>query len=535
MKYRIHVSNKALPETLTVSVIVIVVFIATFYPIFSAIRRAPPDTTYVFAYGFTPDYYQFISWIRDGMNGTLVSPRYIPTPYPSVFIHPFFTLLGIVGNLAHTNPFLIYLISRFLALAIFLFTFFLLIKAFRLPPLYQVIAFLFFVTATGFWQLSPDGASYRLIDPLLGFTNTNVLGKFTDPPHHILALSGVSLVALFCSWAMQKKIHPLPIILVTVIIGFLNPTTLIVTLGIELAFLLYLLYAKQIANLVSFSLSLLAGAFVLLYHFKLFQTAMPWSYMYLLMKQYKPAYGVRDFLLWMGPLYIIASIGVLLRFKHIVKTYSPLIIWGYFSTLLVLCIRFVPINFQRMTQFGEFIPLSILASVSIWSVAEKLKRVIRQELIVSFLTLSIVLYGFGALYFSFQEEVRSLAPNLYNLYIPNSFLRTLVYLSAREPKNTVILSGDYMSSIIPAFTNFRTVIGKSDVNPNYTEMSQRTYDFFDDKLSVLDAKEFLQINRVSFVIYGADTRQFDETKSSSFPFLKEVLRDTSVSLVQVIP
>ncbi|MBI4065036.1 hypothetical protein HY409_01535, partial [Candidatus Gottesmanbacteria bacterium] len=188
MKYNTRFP-KISPETLTVFGVVIFVFFVTFFPIFSAIWRAPADTTYVYAYGFTPDYYQFISWIRDGMNGTLISPRYIPTPYPSVFIHPFFTMLGFAGKLIHTNPFLIYLMSRFFALAIFLYTFFLLVKTCRFPPFYRIIAFLFLVTATGFFRLIPDGGSYRLLDPLLGFTNTNVLGKFTEPPHHILALS----------------------------------------------------------------------------------------------------------------------------------------------------------------------------------------------------------------------------------------------------------------------------------------------------------------------------------------------------------
>jgi hypothetical protein len=98
------------------------IFSAANYEAYRSYKDQPEGTKYYGAIGFFFDYYQFLSWIRDGRNGQiLINSRYIPQVEKPVLLHPFFPLVGLA-----TKPFglslpLTYHLVRNLALGFFLY------------------------------------------------------------------------------------------------------------------------------------------------------------------------------------------------------------------------------------------------------------------------------------------------------------------------------------------------------------------------------------------------------------------------------
>ncbi len=515
-----------------------ILYLSVFSPIITNIRATPAGTTYVYAFVFTPDYYQFISWIRDGAYGNLLlTTRYTQEHFPAVLIHPFFTIIGFVGSFVRLTPFHTLLFARIVILGLFCVVVMKLIQQ-SIPRISgQIIALLVLLTQSNFWDLTSDIGKKRLIEPIDGTTTLGAIGKFALLPHHMLALTALAGIILILSKNLKGAKALLVLAILTISTGFLNPTQLTLLLVFATIYVTVDLcknrFSQPLKHYIPWFILLSAGIVTLGYHAIVFSQVLPWSHMYTLMKQYHPVVTFWQYISAFGPVVFIAWIPLLAKKTYQNKLLVLLSIWAFAPFALFFFLKLLPINFQRLLQSYQFVPLSILATIGIFDIATFIKKLL--PISVTTTVISMVLISYGAVAFVHAYAIRNIPIllNLYNVFVPNSFIRILDWLEKNEPLEVVVLSGDYMSSMIPAFTRHRVVIGKSDAAPDYFEKQRLAFALFDDKLTQGEAYDFLHRYGVSYIIYGGDTRPFIQTKSYAFPFLKEVATDGSVSLVRV--
>src|SRR4030042_2431864 len=77
------------------------------------VRNAYPDTTFPLIHNNAPDYFYYLSLMRQGYDGRiLLTSRMTPEGFPPVFPPTFFALLGHLPRLSGLSLYHIYFLSR---------------------------------------------------------------------------------------------------------------------------------------------------------------------------------------------------------------------------------------------------------------------------------------------------------------------------------------------------------------------------------------------------------------------------------------
>src|SRR3989338_1919452 len=106
---------------LVFTALILVIFISANFQLIRNYQSSPSGSTHLGATGFFFDYYQFLSWMRDGSNGKfLIASRYITDREKPVLLHPFFPVLGFIGGRMGLSLPVAYHLSRNLFLGLFL-------------------------------------------------------------------------------------------------------------------------------------------------------------------------------------------------------------------------------------------------------------------------------------------------------------------------------------------------------------------------------------------------------------------------------
>lgn len=123
-------------------------------------------------------------------------------------------------------------------------------------------------------------------------------------------------------------------------------------------------------------------------------------------------------------------------------------------------------------------------------------------------------------------------PEYYNVFIPQDFLSALTYLERNTPQESVVLTGELMSSVIPAFTHNRVILGRGDVVTGYDQKLAGMYAMFGADPAPAAVRGYLNRYRVHYVIFGTDTPGFCPVYCT-YPFLKAVFYEGNVMVAKV--
>lgn len=528
-------------HTIATAICIVAILFGVFGPIVWQMRAAYPGTTFQFAHGFVFDYYQYISWVRDGWYGNLfLTSRYTQQELPYVFIHPFFLLIGNVGRMLHIAPIPMYLVARIVATAVLIGSFVLYTRRLPYHPATRTISCLLLLSLTPVWGINKNGDTWNLIEPVPWNTSFNIIGKFSLPPHHLLALAGIiHLIGLLDAYPYSSKTL-VRIILVTIVTGFLNPSMLAVFVLVVFAtFLLTICINRHRAVLAlpPSLATLVPAALILGYHSIIFHTTLPWSYMYTLLRHYNPAVSWGQYLLSLGPTFILVAIA--LFSKSVWRSFSLLLtaVWAILPILIYPASgTILPMNNQRLFQSYQYIPMAILGSIGISMIASWMKRIsIPQTLTKTAITSLFVLYGIVPYLLSFRSSLSYFSPSYSNVYLSASALRALSFLETTVHQSQVVLAGKYISNLIPSFTRHRSLIGRDDADTDYAMKERRTYDFVDGRMDEKEAREFLSTYRVAYILFGVDTQPLERLPVRLYPFIKEIFTDGTVHIAKVVP
>lgn len=530
---------KAIKTDMFVFILVLLtVFAGILIPLYSHVKQTPSDTFYPLAEGFFPDYYQYLSWIRAGADGNLWQiNRYTYRSDPVAAVHVFFPLLGLVSKPFGLPPFQMLLLARLLATLAFFVCFFTLTKHLFTKQSGRILAILLLLSQTAIWQITWPGKTPVLVEPIPWVGTFNTLGKFNIPPHHLLSLA-LTLVVLALMVNPSTKSGPLAMAAAGVVLTFLNPsTTVIFLLSLAAAGLFQFLFHRSQAKAYALKLVpfLATSVPILAYHLWAFAHLMPWSLMYTLMRAFNPPTRFTDYLLALGPILPLALVSFTNR-QFLRSLIAPVLLaWAFLPVLLFFLVGTrIPLNYSRLFQSYQYVPLAFLGVVGLQTLTKALARWrFNQKLGTMLVIILFVGYALFPFVETIKVQIQAISPLWYNVYLPVSAVRALQYLAAETSPDSVVLAGEFASQIIPAFSHNRTLIARADTTADYEAKLTQAYAFLDGKLLPAQASQFLKTYAISYVLFGFDAQVYAALPKDKFPGLTEVFRDGVVSVVKV--
>lgn len=524
---------------LTFIAVTAIIFTGLFLPRYYHVKQTPPGTEYSFAEGFTFDYFQYMSYIKYGMEGNwrLVS-RYTDLIQPKVLIHTYWTVLGHIASAFSLSPFAIYLISKMAGTILLIFSIYQLIRIVLPQSSLRILALILMLAMTGIWNAKFTGGVIQLSQPLDWSTNFNILGKFALPPHHLYALSALiwSFILLFRKNASQITL--LSACILGMITGFLNPSTVAITIffSIVAGLIFIILYRKKSAVwLTRLGVMFLFILPVLGYHYFIFNNMFPWSYMYKLMYGFNPVTHFWEYLFALGPILILALPSVFSKRFREMPLIPLLFSWAFAPLALYPFTGWLPINNSRLFQSYQYIPLIVLAPLGLSAITGKF---IRKNLLryAVYIVISLAFTAYAVIPFiaTYQTTVAAAKLYYFNMYVPYAGIHALQYLDTTTPYESVVLAGEYVSAMIPAYTHNRTVIGREDTVTDYFIRRKNTFDFFDGKLTADQALSFFRQYNISYIFMGMDAPMYGPNHIEKYPFLKVVFSEGPVSILRII-
>ncbi len=514
-----------------------VTFVSAFGPLVYAYVHAPVGTQYRFADGFFPDYYHYLMKIESGMMGKFgYYNRYTEIPQPVSYGHAIFPLMGQLGAvLGLYRADIVYLISRVVTLCLLFAVMYAAVTRLFAKARYRILAYILFFTGTSGYTVSRVGGVLRAVEPITFSGFYNALQKFPAPPQHLLASTLLLFVGIIAFRPVLTRAYWVVLIAGAFCIGMLQP--FIGAVGVASVWFVVgwsILTKKEWRSAVRLAVIYTAASIVpLLYYAYLFKYVPPWTIWA------TNTFGYNYQIDFWG--YLVANIMYLpfLVFlipvaRKLPRMYVFFLGWGAIipTALFPFAARGTLLSLPRLLQVQQYIPLSILAAYAAETMLRSGGKAL-QRISIWLLCAAAILFAALPWRTTILDSFAWKQPGYYNVFIPDDFLSALTYLETRTSAESVVLTGEYMSDVIPAFTHNRVILGRSDVVTDYDTKLQGMYTVFGGHPDPVFVYNYLKKYRISYVLFGTDTPQFG-VPYTSFPFLVPVFSRGSVTVVRVI-
>lgn len=484
-----------------VAVFILFILLAANFQVVRNAVVAPKETFYTGAMGFFSDYYQFLSWMRDGENGQLfLSSRYIPSQEKAVLLHPLFPLLGAAGKVMHLPGILMYHLARNVFLLTWIGTIASLCIVFSKKKRERIALFSLILLASGFPSLT--------LSPIIPFWETfYTLEKFIIPPHHLAANTLFLLLVISICFASKLRFpgkrsffEGLFLSLCSIILFLVNPAAA--------GFLLFLLMIVFIRLSDCRNSTLLIPAILFfsvlpfaIYNFVIFRSAIPWRYYYEGEATGRYMVTFFEYLLSLGPLFFTALFSFFYgrKFRLLEKMCA---VWLILPPLLFpFAGRQIPFSMSRLFALNLFIPGAVLTvfflqnykALNIW-------RRWGKGILILFLSVSLA-FGFS---YSLKNVFFSRLPFYYNIFLPKDLLTSIEFIKNNTNSSHTVIAGQNISSLIPAFTPARAVLGRLDAYPDYEKVKSEVDDIYFRRIPDNQILIRLKTWHVKYILFGLD-------------------------------
>lgn len=505
--------------------------------------HAPGSSVYGFGAHIPGDFFQYIYEVKSGMEGTMFF-RNIYTNEGTVrlmILEPHYNILGMIGRLLKYSPFIVYQGAYFFSLVTFLIALYLLIKKTIHRNVLRILAAVLTIVSTSVWTLTNDPKEGYTLTDFATHTNWyNVFTKFnTLPPHHFLAITLLIILLLHLRKPGGSLLSYGKTMLLGIALGFIHPYDAGMILAIQCFFVI-------LTTIITRSLDKRLVLHVLL--FALVTIPILLYYRYLLIYVWQSQKGMhgtikwvpRDistqvYLLGIGPLLIPASLIVFFPSSWKKPHVLILMLWAVLPLLFFYIPDLkIPSNIYRGFQIFHHIPLALLTALGIGELCKKYTLPLR--LIAATISLVFILYSFPAYYFTL---VRETAPTGSFHHFSSWYTRlqlaspAIQYLYNHSEPESVVLAPEEVSVMIPAFTKNRLVIGHNGTVPDYLNKMKNAQIFLSGKMALDDVKGYLATHNISYILFGVASSPFNTLPYSHLPYLEEVYRHETVSIVKV--
>jgi len=525
--------------------ILLCIFIITFLGLFSLFYDQwvirPENTVYTFAHNYMFDYYQYLSWMKDGADGKiLITSRFSPDNFIRKPVYLFYPIMGFIFSKLGLSLFLGYTLARiFLSLVKFLAIYYLISQIFN-DSFKRKLAFVFCLFLPPFYGISP----LRMLFPHIA--SVDILQRAFFLPHDMATTVFIILGTIsFSQWlnkgeikgqvkgifkgqlrvlrglpsapSITLRMNPLrarksattkPLItnyqlLITSFLFFflasiINPAILtIFYLFLGLATLLTFVQKPSLRGLVGPGIIFLAGLPFIVYYQYLFKTTLPFSWMYYQQKNVFLNINFKDYLLSLGPVSILFIFGLPAFLKKKDFLFNFLICWAIIPFFLMpLLGRIIPLSQERLFEISHFIPLSILATEGLI----KIKNAVMVRLLIGIL----LFFSLPYLYISVKFQVDLFTKPYFNIYIPKSVIETFNWLDKNTPDESIVVANYFTSNMLPAFSHNKVLFGHDFVTYKAAQRLEEVKAVFNPKTPANQIREILRRNKVDYLLVSPE-------------------------------
>jgi hypothetical protein len=487
--------------------------------LYQQFKVTPPNTFFTFAHNYIPDYYQYLSWMKDGADGKiLITSRYSPQNFARQPVYLFYSALGwLTRQLAGRRAFMAYgyTAARILLGLLRLLVIYWFISLFFKKRSGRLLAFSLALFLPPFYNLRP----FSLILPNL--TSVDILRRTFFLPHDMATT--ISLIIgsiLFTKWIQflnpkseilnkfQIQNHKYIILcsMFFVLSSICNPAMtgfflLFLAVGAGLTFLQSPSIRRRI--IIGLASIFLTCGPIIFYYQNLFANTLPLSWFYGQQKLVRLT-DYKGFWLLAGPAGILGILGVLGTLKRKDFLANLIIAWAMIPFLVFpLLGKILPLSQERIFEMSIFLPLAILSTFFIEN--------IRQKLRIIFLTM-IVIFTLPYLYLTIKNQIKSFAYPYFNVYIPNPTLEAFNWLDQNSIDESVVLSSYFTANMIPAFTHNKVFFGHDFVTYQAKDRLKDLAFIFDPQSDSQKIAEILKQYQVKYLLLSPESPHPESAK-----------------------
>ncbi|MDO8451690.1 MAG: hypothetical protein Q7S76_02365 [bacterium] len=440
-----------------VGVASLLVTLASLFQTWVYLLQTPAGTVYPLVHNYIPDFYWYLSLMRQGYEGKLLLTSYYSSiEFPPQFVNTFFALAGMLTRFLGVSLPVMYTILRIAGGAFLLWLVYVL--AWQVRHSKQFSWGVWIVTILGSpWFRVKDGTIVQIGEFWTGF---DPILRLSFLPHHLFASAFVLIALIFLSRALSRNSFRLFLFAgVIAALGILlNPAVVGVLAGACGAIGVFHLRILIKANWrFIFFLLILSVPILWLWHVS--QTVFPWT----AFRDWEAMihYPIDAWILFqtLGIVGIIALVSIPLVLRQGSFLLTALTGWFAAPFILLAVSPYLPVSNGRFIQSALYIPASLLAvfGISVWR--ERYKAYSR-FMLVGFIALLLVSGG-TSWYASIVRQRQYIDENRNNtqVYIPGDVIEIIAVLRKNSQEHSWVRAPEGLSTMIPAFTGHRVYLG----------------------------------------------------------------------------
>ena len=218
-----------------------------------------------------------------------------------------------------------------------------------------------------------------------------------------------------------------------------------------------------------------------------------------------------EYALGFGLVAALAVAGFGLLWKRHVPYGRLLLIW----TVVQAALLYAPVSYQRRFVEGLQLPLSVAASVALFSIARKRLKDGANRHRAFFMTAALIfasLTNVGFVVGQIAARGAGTAATDPRRYVPVDLLCALDWIRANSAPGSVVFSSYLTGNIAPSVTGRGVFLGHYAQTRHSAEKGPLVSAFFNNAMSDEAARKLFREHRVRYVIYG----QYERAISSAF-------------------
>ena len=503
--------------------------------------------TFELVHNYYTDYNFYLSRIREGIEGRwTVVEEYTTEPHAGSLIQVFYLLLGksAVGFSDHyLGATVAYHGARMLLGAVFLFLVTLLVRKLFTSLLWQILAFLLAVTASGWPIVVPVSDTWRLGGYMSWWTIMDNLQRMTFLPHLLLGQVLIVILLLGSSdvKTLGKPVYLLWLGLAAFILGLVFPPGLVfvgATFGclIILEALLdwnVLLKTKTrkewiLSHVLPRALIGVVALPSVLY-FQFVFRFVPWKRLIELDILHPLPFNFLEYGKALGPTLALGILGLSMVFWKKDKRFIVPVAWVLAWGALLFIFRYIPSQSPlRFSEMAPHVPLGILTAYLFY----ELWRCCSQNFFSLTAPMLLIVLGFTMMVSSFlwqkdfvDTKVHAGWPyfsmNNYIVYPLTTFTDALSFIEKQTPHDAIILSDISGGNYIPPYTGHTVFVGHDNTFDAERKVGQMRA-FYSGQMPLEEAQAWLTKERISYVFFGFQEKENGKLENiqKTYPFLK---------------
>ena len=533
----------------------IVVFL-TFLPMIVGVITTPSDSIFLGRQAINandlPVYYSNIEQVKEGHF--LFKNLFTSESHPRFIFDPFWLGVGILAKIFSLSTFLVFQLSKFLLIPVFLIVSYYLVAFFFQEETKRKVCFIFLVFAsglggfylgglagdTGVINFSIDQRGTVILPIDIWMPEASSFSIIHNPPHYIVSLALIILIFLLSLLAFEnyKLIYSLAAGFSALFLFQFHPYHLPTIFGVLGVFILFSIFGEKKLNF-----NYLKHCFILLifslppiiYHFWTLQRFWVRQAHFLQNITFSPSLPM--VLLGYGFLIILALIGIFVILKKREKNKKDvfLISWVFVQPLLI----YSPFLFQRRLAEGFQIVLVILTVFGLFYLRDRLKgKPIFQKYFKEVFSNKIFLvYLFFILFFfsNFSIIANDLSLYLENydgMYLKKEAQEAMFWIRENTEEESIILSSLETGNLIPAFSIRQVYLGHGHQTAQFERKVSETERFFQKNND--DGKiAFLKENKIDYFFFGPEEKILIHFNPEEKNYLDKVFNNNAAAIYKV--